>query len=195
VTVFKFKNLDGYREQKLISRAELARKTGLSPLTINKLEGGRACRPDTAKKILESLQIYHNGSDFNYDETSREPVVFTSPPSRANGIQLMLIRVSDEPSLKDPGRKAKHTKATDAKAKASKAESAKLASPLPSNPKAAPQKGGAPGKPVAQSGRPASKPIANKGPSAEGPDSKETSTKGPAPKGPTGKRPARGAGA
>ncbi|MDR0620473.1 MAG: helix-turn-helix transcriptional regulator [Deltaproteobacteria bacterium] len=103
--MFQFKNLENYREQRLISRAEMARKTGLSPLTINKLEGGRACRPDTAKKILESLDIFLTGGGFSYDEKRSDSVVYSSPALRPNSSQLMLIKVAedDEPAVR-PGR-------------------------------------------------------------------------------------------
>lgn len=96
VTMFKFENLETYREQRLISRAEMARKTGLSPLTINKLEGGRSCRPDTAKKILESLDIEIDGGTYSYDEETNDSIVYTSPVIRANSAQLILKRVVDE---------------------------------------------------------------------------------------------------
>jgi DNA-binding XRE family transcriptional regulator len=94
--MFQFKNLGNYREQKLVSRAEMARKTGLSPLTINKLEDGRACRPDTAKKILESLDIFISGSDFVYDEKQNDAVVYTSPFVRSASAQLILKRVPED---------------------------------------------------------------------------------------------------
>jgi DNA-binding XRE family transcriptional regulator len=94
--MFQFQNLEIYREQRLISRAEMARKTGLSPLTINKLEGGRSCRPDTAKKILESLDIVLNGNSFSYDENANDTTIYTSPSIRPNSAQLVLKRVVDE---------------------------------------------------------------------------------------------------
>ena len=43
------------REQQLMSKAELARKAGLSTLTIDRVEAGRACRLDTKRKILIAL--------------------------------------------------------------------------------------------------------------------------------------------
>jgi transcriptional regulator with XRE-family HTH domain len=112
--MFQFKNLDTYREQRLISRAEMARKTGLSPLTITKLEGGRSCRPDTAKKILESLEIYLNGSNFSYDEKKNDSTVYISPALRPNSVQLILKRVIEDeippkakPSAKPAAEKPK----------------------------------------------------------------------------------------
>jgi DNA-binding XRE family transcriptional regulator len=46
-----------YREQILISKAELARKAGLSILTINRIEKGESCRLDTKKKIILALDL------------------------------------------------------------------------------------------------------------------------------------------
>ena len=46
-----------YREENLISKAELSRKAGLSPITINRIEEGFPCRIDTKRKILEALGL------------------------------------------------------------------------------------------------------------------------------------------
>jgi len=39
----------------MMSKAELARKSGLSTLTIDRVEAGRSCRLDTKRKILNAL--------------------------------------------------------------------------------------------------------------------------------------------
>jgi len=39
----------------MMSKAELARKAGLSTLTIDRVEAGRPCRLDTKRKILIAL--------------------------------------------------------------------------------------------------------------------------------------------
>jgi DNA-binding XRE family transcriptional regulator len=44
-----------YRESLMMSKAELARKAGLSTLTIDRVEAGRPCRLDTKRKILLAL--------------------------------------------------------------------------------------------------------------------------------------------
>ena len=41
----------------MMSKAELARKSGLSTLTIDRVESGRPCRLDTKRKILQALQL------------------------------------------------------------------------------------------------------------------------------------------
>lgn len=43
------------RESKMMSKAELARKTGLSVQTIDRVEKGHICRLDTKRKILMAL--------------------------------------------------------------------------------------------------------------------------------------------
>jgi DNA-binding XRE family transcriptional regulator len=44
-----------HREALMMSKAELARKAGLSTLTIDRVEAGRPCRLDTKRKILVAL--------------------------------------------------------------------------------------------------------------------------------------------
>jgi predicted transcriptional regulator len=41
----------------MMSKAELARRAGVSPLTIERVEGGCPCRMDTKRKILEALGL------------------------------------------------------------------------------------------------------------------------------------------
>lgn len=44
-----------FREEFLMSKAELARKAGVSPLTIDRIEKGNSCRPSTMRKIILAL--------------------------------------------------------------------------------------------------------------------------------------------
>jgi DNA-binding XRE family transcriptional regulator len=48
-------NVQRFREALMMSKAELARKAGLSSLTIDRVEAGRPCRLDTKRKILLAL--------------------------------------------------------------------------------------------------------------------------------------------
>jgi DNA-binding phage protein len=41
----------------MMSKAELARKAGLSTLTVDRVEAGKACRLDTKRKILHALGL------------------------------------------------------------------------------------------------------------------------------------------
>lgn len=43
------------REQKMISKAELARLAGVSPVTIDRIERGEDCRMETKRKIILAL--------------------------------------------------------------------------------------------------------------------------------------------
>ncbi|PIR25385.1 MAG: XRE family transcriptional regulator [Deltaproteobacteria bacterium CG_4_10_14_0_2_um_filter_43_8] len=50
-------NLRKFREQLLMSKAELARKAGISPLTVDRVEKGYSCRMDTKRKMLLALGL------------------------------------------------------------------------------------------------------------------------------------------
>jgi DNA-binding XRE family transcriptional regulator len=50
-------NVQRFREELMMSKAELARKAGLSTLTIDRVEAGRPCRLDTKRKILLALGL------------------------------------------------------------------------------------------------------------------------------------------
>ena len=43
------------RERLLMSRGELARKAGVSPCTIDRVEKGKGCRIETKRKIILGL--------------------------------------------------------------------------------------------------------------------------------------------
>ncbi len=43
------------RESLLMSKAELARKAGVSPLTVDRIEKGAPCRMATMRKVLLAL--------------------------------------------------------------------------------------------------------------------------------------------
>ncbi|HPD60579.1 MAG TPA: helix-turn-helix transcriptional regulator [Thermodesulfobacteriota bacterium] len=45
------------REERLMSKAELARSAGISPLTLNRIERGCDCRMETKRKILLALGL------------------------------------------------------------------------------------------------------------------------------------------
>ncbi len=52
-----------YREELLMSKAELARKAGLSALTIDRIEAGMTCRMDTKRKIILALGLKLSDKD------------------------------------------------------------------------------------------------------------------------------------
>jgi DNA-binding XRE family transcriptional regulator len=48
-------NVQRLREEQLMSKAELARRAGVSVLTIDRVERGASCRVDTKRKIILAL--------------------------------------------------------------------------------------------------------------------------------------------
>ena len=56
-------NLRKIREELLISKAELARKAGISSLTIDRVENGYSCRVDTKRKIIHALGLKLSDKD------------------------------------------------------------------------------------------------------------------------------------
>jgi DNA-binding XRE family transcriptional regulator len=50
-------NVQRLREEQLLSKAELARRAGISSLTIDRIEAGKECRLDTKRKIILGLGL------------------------------------------------------------------------------------------------------------------------------------------
>jgi len=53
-------NVKKIREAKMLSKAELARLAGVSPLTVDRIEKGMSCRLTTQRKILLALGLKVN---------------------------------------------------------------------------------------------------------------------------------------
>ncbi|UCD33194.1 MAG: helix-turn-helix transcriptional regulator [Desulfobacterales bacterium] len=49
--------LKKFRESLMISKAELARKANISPITIARIEQGKPCRTETKRKIILALGL------------------------------------------------------------------------------------------------------------------------------------------
>jgi len=58
-----------HREELLMSKAELARKAGLSALTIDRIEAGMTCRMDTKRKIILALGLKLTDKDKVFPES------------------------------------------------------------------------------------------------------------------------------
>jgi len=56
------------REAQLLSKAELARKAGVSPLTIDRIEKGKECRMETKRKIILALGYKLSEKDKIFNE-------------------------------------------------------------------------------------------------------------------------------
>jgi DNA-binding XRE family transcriptional regulator len=50
-------NLRKVREEQMMGKAELARRAGISVLTVDRIERGERCRHITKRKLLEALGI------------------------------------------------------------------------------------------------------------------------------------------
>jgi predicted transcriptional regulator len=57
----------------MMSKAELARKAGLSTLTIDRVEAGRTCRLDTKRKILLALGLKVSDKDRVFGSMDGQP--------------------------------------------------------------------------------------------------------------------------
>ena len=67
----------------MMSKAELARKAGLSTLTIDRVEAGRPCRLDTKRKILLALGLNVTDKDRVFGPLEPEQQVSVMAPSLA----------------------------------------------------------------------------------------------------------------
>ncbi|MFP8877773.1 MAG: helix-turn-helix domain-containing protein, partial [Myxococcota bacterium] len=50
-------NVRQFREALMMTKSELARKAGVSALTVDRIEGGRPCRLTTKRNILAALGL------------------------------------------------------------------------------------------------------------------------------------------
>jgi DNA-binding XRE family transcriptional regulator len=69
----------------MMSKAELARKSGLSTLTIDRVEAGRPCRLDTKRKILQALQLRVDDQNRIFSAPSQEDPSDTAPDGASEG--------------------------------------------------------------------------------------------------------------
>ena len=68
-------NVQRLREERLMSKAELARRAGVSVLTIDRVERGASCRLDTKRKIILALGM----------KVTERTKVFTDADSSGSG--------------------------------------------------------------------------------------------------------------
>ena len=74
-------NVQRFREALMMSKAELARKAGLSTLTIDRVEAGRPCRLDTKRKVLLALGLRITDKDQVFGSASTERFTVESLPT------------------------------------------------------------------------------------------------------------------
>ena len=63
-------NVKKIREEKMLSKAELARMAGISPLTLDRIEKGKDCRMATKRKILLALGLKINQRERVFKQSS-----------------------------------------------------------------------------------------------------------------------------
>lgn len=78
-------NVQRFREALMLSKAELARKAGLSTLTIDRVEAGRPCRLDTKRKVLLALGLNIRDKDRVFGDSPDE-----MPGSDLTGVSGMV---------------------------------------------------------------------------------------------------------
>jgi DNA-binding XRE family transcriptional regulator len=89
----------------MMSKAELARKAGLSSLTIDRVEAGRACRLDTKRKILLALGLKVSDKAQVFGAAFVDPPIASTPQvaaELASGTVRSLDASSD--SLQEPSQ-------------------------------------------------------------------------------------------
>ena len=74
-------NVQRFRESIMMSKAELARKAGLSTLTIDRVEAGRPCRLDTKRKVLLALGLRVSDKDRVFAVVEEERATWHPPVS------------------------------------------------------------------------------------------------------------------
>ncbi len=74
-------NVQRFREALMMSKAELARKAGLSTLTVDRIEAGRPCRLDTKRKILTALGLKVSERDKVFEASASGLAARAAAPS------------------------------------------------------------------------------------------------------------------
>jgi hypothetical protein len=69
----------------MMSKAELARKAGLSTLTIDRVEAGKTCRLDTKRKILQALGLRVSDKDSVFGDRSVDHLLATHSSDALSG--------------------------------------------------------------------------------------------------------------
>lgn len=65
-------NLTKIREDLMITKLELARRAGVSPITIDRIENGMDCRVDTKRKIILALGLKLSDRDRIFGSEAEE---------------------------------------------------------------------------------------------------------------------------
>lgn len=90
-------NVQRFREALMMSKAELARKAGLSTLTIDRVEAGRPCRLDTKRKVLLALGLRIADKDRVFGQDDPQEWIADSPTDARMGASEISYRSHREP--------------------------------------------------------------------------------------------------
>jgi DNA-binding XRE family transcriptional regulator len=69
----------------MMSKAELARKAGLSTLTVDRVEAGRPCRLDTKRKIVLALGLSISDKDRVFGSLASPETIENAEVSKFSG--------------------------------------------------------------------------------------------------------------
>ncbi|MDP2340017.1 MAG: helix-turn-helix transcriptional regulator [Deltaproteobacteria bacterium] len=78
-------NVRRLREDRLLTKAELARKAGVSTLTIDRVESGQPCRMDTKRKIILALGMTVAEKDQVFVKTAESGAADDDNTDNGNG--------------------------------------------------------------------------------------------------------------
>jgi predicted transcriptional regulator len=70
------------REELLLTKAELARKAGVSALTVTRVEAGLGCRVDTMRKIILALGLQPTDRQKVFGNLAARRAVMAAPDGR-----------------------------------------------------------------------------------------------------------------
>ena len=90
----------------MLSKAELARRAGLSALTIDRVESGRPCRLDTKRRILAALglDVADHPSIFGSSLTSSSATPSATSTPRTDPFPRPLLNDSQKKQASRVGR-------------------------------------------------------------------------------------------
>ena len=99
------------REKQFISQADLAKKAGLSPAAINRLENGLAKpRWVTIRKLADALGIRPEDIEFTKPQKAPPAPVIQQPPPSNAAVSPKVEEVTGPAQLKIPGTNITRTK-------------------------------------------------------------------------------------
>ncbi len=91
-------NVKKLREALLMSKAELARRAGVSTLTVDRVEKGKDCRMETKRKIIIALGLTLAEKDFVFGDKKPDRNVINRAAER---VSLFDVEAKEEKDSED----------------------------------------------------------------------------------------------